>query len=312
MLLRHAPDVRLEPPVRGVQVPVAEDHLAVAASPRVGFHGQISEAAGGVQRDELVQGVELHAAVGQRHQLAPALGGRVVLRGEEEARHSRGRLVDDGELAEAAGVPEPRDRGKLGVHLQPRGAAGEEQVASGAMAPLTRRVSLTRTPCAPPSIESQGAVGSQRTSGASSRRLLTTSRLAGVEGSRGRRAAHGELGDVSRGGVQGAGGGTVTSRSRLMPPSAKEASRAPSSLRTVTRAFWICRSPAELRSSGVSTKLVAVRLLTVRSAVEAMPPLFSRAVSRPSIAGTSDSRVLTRPSMDVTVLPRLLKFAMRG
>ena len=46
------------------------------------------------------------------------------------------------------------------------------------MAPLTRRVSLTRTPCAPPSIESQGAVGSQRTSGASRRRLLTTSRLA--------------------------------------------------------------------------------------------------------------------------------------
>ncbi len=105
---------------------------------------------------------------------------------------------------------------------------------------------------------------------------------------------------------------TVTSWSRLMPPSAKEDSRAPSSLRTVTRAFWICRSPAELRSSGVSTKLVAVRLLTVRSAVGAMPPLFSRAVTRPSMAGTSDSRVLTRPSMDVTVLPRLLKFAMRG
>ena len=37
VLFRHAPDVRLEPPVRGVQVAVAEDHLAVAASPRVGF-----------------------------------------------------------------------------------------------------------------------------------------------------------------------------------------------------------------------------------------------------------------------------------
>ena len=55
-----------------------------------------------------------------------------------------------------------------------------------------------------------------------------------------------------------------------------------------------------------------MRLLTVRSAVGATPPLFSRAVTRPSMAGTSDSRVLTRPSMDVTVLPRLLKFAMRG
>ena len=105
VLLRHAPDVRLEPPVRGVQVAVAEDHLAVAASPRVGFHGQIGDAAGSVQRDELVQGVELHATVGQRHQLAPAPRGRVVLRGEEEAGHSRGRLVDDGQLTEAAGAP---------------------------------------------------------------------------------------------------------------------------------------------------------------------------------------------------------------
>ena len=63
---------------------------------------------------------------------------------------------------------------------------------------------------------------------------------------------------------------TVTSRSRLMPPSAKLASSAPSSLRTVTRAFWIWRSPAALCSWGVSTKVVAgVRLLTVRSAVGA-------------------------------------------
>ena len=185
------------------------------------------------------------------------------------------------------------------------------------MVPLTRRVSLTRTPCAPPSIESQGAVGSQRTSGASSRRLLTTSRLAVTLLLELKAPVAAVLPTVSW--VMSAvvafkvlAAATVTSRSRLMPPSAKEASRAPSSLRTVTTAFWICRSPAELRSSGVSTKLVAVRLLTVRSAVGAMPPLFSRAVSRPSIAGTSDSRVLTRPSMDVTVLPRLLKFAMRG
>ena len=47
------------------------------------------------------------------------------------------------------------------------------------------------------------------------------------------------------------------------------------SLRTVTRAFWIWRSPAALCSWGVSTKVVAVRLLTVRSAVGATPPLFS-------------------------------------
>ena len=110
---------------------------------------------------------------------------------------------------------------------------------------------------------------------------------------------------------------TVTSLSRLMPPSAKLASSAPSSLRTVTRAFWICRSPAELCSWGVSTKVVAVTLFTVRSAVGATPPLFSRVVTRPSMAPTSVSRVVmrpsmaptsvsravTRPSMDVTVLP---------
>ena len=73
---------------------------------------------------------------------------------------------------------------------------------------------------------------------------------------------------------------TVTSRSRLMPPSAKEASRAPSSLRTVTRAFWICRSPAALCSWGVAAKLVAVRLLTVRSAAGSTPGAFSRSVTR--------------------------------
>ena len=211
VLLRHAPDVRLEPPVRGVQVAVAEDHLAVAASPRVGFHGQISDAAGSVQRDELVQGV--HAAVGQRHQLAPAPRGRVVLRGEEEARHSRGRLVDDGQLTEAAGVPEPRDRGKLGVHLQPRGAAGEEQVWQAGLrgdGPVDKegvvdqdalRTALDREPGGgrvtaherrfDPEVADDLQVGGDA--------------AVGAEGARGRRAAHGELRDVRRGGVEGAG-----------------------------------------------------------------------------------------------------------
>ena len=215
VLLRHAPDVRLEPPVRGVQVPVAEDHLAVAASPRVGFHGQIGDAAGSVQRDELVQGVELHAAVGQRHQLAPAPRGRVVLRGEEEARHSRGRLVDDRQFAEAAGVPEPRDRGKLGVHLQPRGAAGEEQVGQaglrgdgpvdteGVVDQDALRTALDREP-------GRGRIAAHQ------RRFepevaddlqVGGDAAVGAEGARprGRRAAHGELRDVRRGGVQGAG-----------------------------------------------------------------------------------------------------------
>ena len=168
------------------------------------------------------------------------------------------------------------------------------RLASGAMAPLTRSVSLTRTPCAPPSIESQGAVGSQRTSGASSRRLLTTSRLAVTLLLELKAPVAAVLPTVSC--VMSAvvafsvlAAATVTSLSRLMPPSAKLASSAPSSLRTVTRAFWIWRSPAALCSWGVSRKVVAVRLLTVRSAVGATPPLFSRAVTRPSMAPTSVS-----------------------
>ena len=212
VLFRHAPDVRLEPPVRGVQVAVAEDHLAVAASPRVGFHGQISDAAGSVQRDELVQGVELHAAVGQRHQLAPAPRGRVVLRGEEEARYSRGRLVDDGQLTEAAGVPEPRDRGKLGVHLQP-GAAGEEQVGQAGLrgdGPVDPQgvvdQDALRTPFDREPGRGRFAAHQRRFEPEVADDLQVGGDAAvGAEGARGRRAAHGELRDVRRGGVEGAG-----------------------------------------------------------------------------------------------------------
>ena len=118
------------------------------------------------------------------------------------------------------------------------------KLASEAMAPFTRKVSLTSTPCTPPSMLSQGAAGSQRTSGASTRRLLTTSRLevtlllelktpvAAVLPTRSwAKSAFVALRVLAA--------ATVTSRSRLMPPSAKEASSAPSSLRIVTRAFWI-------------------------------------------------------------------------
>ena len=213
VLLRHAPDVRLEPPVRGVQVAVAEDHLAVAAFLRVGFHGQIGDAAGSVQRDELVQGVELHATVGQRHQLAPAPRGRVVLRGEEEAGHSRGRLVDDGQLTEAAGVPEPRDGRKLRVHLQPGGAAGEEQVGQAGLrgdGPVDpQRVvdqDALRTPFDREPGRGRLAAHQRRFEPEVADDLQVGGDAAvGAEGARGRRAAHGELRDVRRGGVQGAG-----------------------------------------------------------------------------------------------------------
>ena len=168
--------------------------------------------------------------------------------------------------------------------------------ASGARAPFTRRALSTRTPLVPPWMVSSAAAGSQRTSGASTRRLLTTSRfavtlldelkvpLAAVLPTR----SWAKSAVVA---LRVLAAATVTSRSRLMPPSAKEASRAPSSFRTVTRAFWICKSPAALCSWGVSTKLVAVSELTVRSAVGSTPGLFSRSV---------------------TLWPRELKLAMRG
>ena len=84
---------------------------------------------------------------------------------------------------------------------------------------------------------------------------------------------------------------TVMSCSRPMLPVAKLASRVPSSARMVVVAFRICRSAAALCSSGVSTKLVAARLLTVRSAVGSTPGAFSRSVTR---------------------WPRELKLAIRG
>ena len=135
------------------------------------------------------------------------------MRGEQEPRHSRGRLVDDGQLAEAAGVPEPRDCGKLRVHLQPRGAAGEEQVGQAGLrgdGPVdpqrvvdqdALRTSLDREP-------GGGRVAAHQ------RRFepevaddlqVGCDAAVGVEGACCRRAANGELRDVRRGGVQGAG-----------------------------------------------------------------------------------------------------------
>ena len=133
------------------------------------------------------------------------------LRGEEEARHSRGRLVDDGQLAEAARVPDPRDRGKLGVHLQPRGAAGEEQVWQ---AGLRGDGSVDQD-----SVVDQDALGTPFDREPGGGRVAAHGfdaevaddlqvggdAAVGVEGARGGRAAHGELRDVRRGGVQGAG-----------------------------------------------------------------------------------------------------------
>ena len=104
----------------------------------------------------------------------------------------------------------------------------------------------------------------------------------GVEGARGGRAAHGELGDVRRGGVQGAG-----RRHRHVPVEADASVGEAGQRRAVFLAdghqgvldLEMARRALQLGP----TKLVAVRLLTVRSAVGATPPLFCRAVTRSSM-----------------------------
>ena len=212
LFLRDLPDVLLELPIRRVHVTIPEDHFAVVVPSRVRLDKHVRQPAGRVEAHQFVQGVELKPAGGQRHQLALA-SRAVVVCGQEEARHSRGRLVDDGQLTEAAGVPEPRDGRKLRVHLQPGGAAGEEQVgqaglrgdgpvdAEGVVDQDTLRTSLDREP-------GGGRVAAhQRGFDAEVADDLQVGGDAAVgdEGARGRRAAHGELRDIRHGGVQGAG-----------------------------------------------------------------------------------------------------------
>ena len=212
MFLRDLPDVLLELPIRRVHVAIPEDHFAVVVPSRVGLDKHVRQPAGRVEAHQFVQGVELKPAGGQRHQLALA-SRAVVVCGQEEARHSRGRLVDDRQLAEAAGVPEPRDRGKLGVHLQPRGAAGEEQVGQAGL--------RGDGPVDPQRVVDQDALGTPFDREPGRGRVAAHQRrfdaevaddlqvggdaAVGAEGARGRRAAHGELRDVRRGGVQDAG-----------------------------------------------------------------------------------------------------------
>ena len=177
------------------------------------------------------------------------------------------------------------------------------RLASGAITPFTRRVSSTSTPWVPPVTVSTLAAGSQRSSGACTRRslsiccvqvmelLLVKAPVAAVEPTKNwAKSAVVALSVRSE--------RTVISCSSPILPAAKLASSVPSSARIVVVAFWICRSAAALCSRGVWTKLVAVREFTVRSAVGATPGLFSRAV--------------TRPSMDVTVFWRELKVATSG
>ena len=73
VLIRHAPDVFLEPPVRGVQVAITEDHLPVQGPAGVGLDGQIGDAVRVVHGDELEQTIQLHAPARQRLQLDHAV-----------------------------------------------------------------------------------------------------------------------------------------------------------------------------------------------------------------------------------------------
>ena len=110
-----------------------------------------------------------------------------------------------------------------------------------------------------------------------------------VEGAAGGRAADQELGEVRRRRVEGAGRGH-----RDVPVQADAAVREGGQQGAVLPADGhqgVLDLEVALCSCGVSTKLVAVRLLTVRSAAGSTPGLFSRSVTR---------------------WPRLLKLAMRG
>ena len=137
----------------------------------------------------------------------------------------------------------------------PPTGSGRAGSLSGAITPFTRRVSSTRTPWVPPSMVSLVAAGSQRNSGACTRRslsiccvqvkelLLVKALVAAMEPTK----------NWAKCAVV-----AVMPCSNPMLPVAKGPAAA---------AFWICRSAAALWSRGVSTKLVAVRLLMVRSVV---------------------------------------------
>ena len=92
LLLRDGPHVLLERPVAQIDEAVAEDQLPVVAAAGVGLDGEVRQAGGGVEGDELVQGVELRPAARQHQQLRHA---GLVVGIEEQLGISRGRGVAD-------------------------------------------------------------------------------------------------------------------------------------------------------------------------------------------------------------------------
>ena len=76
------PDVLLEAAVREVHEAVVDNDFPVVVAAGVGLDGQVGQAAGRVEADELVRRIELQATVGQCHQLALPAVDRVVLGGQ--------------------------------------------------------------------------------------------------------------------------------------------------------------------------------------------------------------------------------------
>ena len=208
VLVRHAPDVRLEPPVRGIQVPIAENHLPVQGPAGVGLDGQIGEAVRVVHRDELEEAVQLHAPARQRLQLGHAV---LVVGVQQQRRLARGRGIPHHHPDGAVGGPHCDLLQQRAEHLHAAGAArqtqerqrglgGEDPVdAQGVVhehsvgAALDREQWCRRVAAHQRGLHPQIALDLLRgRDGAAARK-----------GSGGCRGAHEELGEIPRGCVEG-------------------------------------------------------------------------------------------------------------
>ena len=208
MLIRHTPDVRLEPPVRGVQVAVAEDDLPVQGPAGVGLDGQIGDAVRVVHGDELEEAVQLHAPARQRLQLGHAV---LVVGVEQQRCLARRRSIPHHHPDGAVGGPHRDLLQQRAEHLHATGAArqtqegqrrlgGEDPVdAQGVVhehsvgAALDRQQRCRRVAAHQGRLHPQVALDLLRgRDGAAARKS-----------SGGCRGAHEQLGEIRRGGVEG-------------------------------------------------------------------------------------------------------------
>ena len=271
---------------------VAEYHLSVVAAPDVGLDGEIGQAVGGVEAHELKQGVELHAPARQGLELRHVV---LVVGVEQQLSLACRRCIANDHAHGAVRGPHRDLLQQWAEHLDSAAAAreGQEgQAGFGAQHPVDADGVVQENPVGAPLDREPG----RRRIGAHQRCLepevardLLRGRhgAAAGEGPRGRRRAHQELGDIRRGGIQGA----VRAHGNVLLETDVAGGEGGQQRAVLGAAGGGGDRLAALCSSGVSRKAVAVRLLTVRSAVGSTPGLFSRSVTR---------------------WPRLLKFAMRG